>query len=129
MVARKLGRDHTDLSVVNTITKKVLHTNEDERLYMGTVPINSRILRVTAITSTAFNSGTNNHIEVGTLADQDAFVANLDVGTAAGIDAGTLTAAALKLTANTDVYVTYDGTGTAASAGECVVVVEYVVVA
>lgn len=126
MVDRKLGLNHSDLGVVNALTKKVTYDQEDERLYMGTVPINSRILRISTIVGTAFDSGTNNHIEVGTLADQDAYAANIDVS-GTGVDAGTVTAAAAKIAANTDVYVTYDGTGTAATEGECMVVVEYVV--
>lgn len=126
MVARRLGLDHRDLSVVNTLKAKVVYTQEDDRIYMGTVPIGSRILRISAIVSEAFDSGTDAHIDVGTMSDADAYAADIDVD-ATGVAAGTVTAAAAKITDNVAIYATFDGTGTAATEGECVVVVEYVV--
>mgnify|MGYP000727010344 CR=1 FL=1 len=79
---------------------------------------------------TAFNAGTTNVLIVGTLADDDALVA------AAGVDetAVALTrvtpatlAGLVAPTADTAIYTKYTQTGTAASAGEAIVVVEYVV--
>lgn len=124
MVDRKLGLNHSDLSVQPRLMTKVDYTQEDERIYIGTIPANSTIMSIEVMVMTAFDSGTSDHIEVGTLGDQDAYCADTDVSSA-GAASVTLTAASRDITSNTDVYVTHDGAGAAATAGECIVAVHF----
>lgn len=97
---------------------------------MGVLPTGALVLGTSIAVKTAFNAGTTNVLIVGTLADDDALVA------AAGVDetAVALTrvtpatlAGLVAPTADTAIYTKYTQTGTAASAGEAIVVVEYVV--
>lgn len=88
----------------------------------GTVPAGSMIVSQNVRVDTAFNAATTNALNVGTAA----------AGTQLFTDAATEgarspTIANLALAADTDLYVTYAQTGTAATAGRGTVVIGYVV--
>lgn len=88
----------------------------------GTVPAGSMIVSQNVRVDTAFNAATTNALNVGTAA----------AGTQLFTDAATAgarspTIANLALADDTDLYVTYAQTGTAATAGTGTVVIGYVV--
>lgn len=96
---------------------------------VGTLPMGALVLGTSIAVKTAFNAGSTNVLIVGTSGDDDALVA------AAGVDetavaltrvAPATLAGLVAPSADTDIYTKYTQTGTAASAGEAVVVVEYV---
>lgn len=95
---------------------------------MGTLPTGAVVLGTSVAVTTVFNAGTTNVLIVGTLADDDALVA------AAGVDetavaltrvAPATLAGAVAPTADTDIYTKYTQSGTAATTGVAIVIVEY----
>lgn len=95
---------------------------------LGTLPAGAEILRATVKVKTAFNAATTNVLTVG----QNASTYN-DIVNAADVDEavteGTVSFRGMDLTftADKDVYVVYTQTGTAATAGQCKVYVEYAI--
>lgn len=98
------------------------------QIKMGTLPMGAAVLGTTIAVKTVFNGGSTNVLIVGTLADDDALVA------AAGVDetavaltrvAPATLAGLVAPTADTDIYTKYTQTGTAATTGEAIVIVEY----
>jgi hypothetical protein len=100
------------------------------KVNLGTLPAGAVVLRCYVINSVVFNWGTNNLIKVGTVAADTTFSgATLSVA-ALGLTAGVpLAAAAMLPTADTLVVVTSLCTGTQATTGAGVVVLEYLPVA
>ena len=95
---------------------------------LGSLPANALILRAYAIVTTAFDSGTSNVIDIGISGTAANFVNDIDVKTAAGAIAGTLvttTVGVTSATGSTEIYATHIPSGTAATAGACNVVVEF----
>lgn len=86
---------------------------------IGTLPAGAVIVNTTVYCSTAFNAGTTNALQIGTAAS----------GTQVSNDAATAgarnTVPALNIAADQDIFVTYAQTGTAATAGKAVVVIQY----
>src|SRR6185312_16504421 len=93
---------------------------------VGTLPAGAVVVRCYVVNSVVFNWGTNNLIKVGTGAADTAFSgATLSVASL-GVTAGVPTASAAVLpTADTSVIATSLCTGTQATTGAGVVVVEY----
>lgn len=98
-------------------------------LKMGTLPQGAVVIGTTIGIKTAFNAATTNVLIVGTAADDDALVA------AGGVDetavavtrvAPATLAGAVAASADTDIFVEYTQSGTAATAGAAWVAVEYV---
>lgn len=102
--------------------------------YVAELPPNSYILAIDADVITAFNAGTTNVVTVGTTSSSHNEIV------ASGITAGTpgvyhlTSAAGLGLqvsggstwtTLNMPIYVSYTQTGTAATAGQAVIVITY----
>lgn len=95
---------------------------------LGSLPANATIVRIYAVVSEAFDSGTSNVIDVGTSAVAANFANDIDVKTAAGVIAGTVvttTAGVQDADGSTEIYATHVPVGTAATAGACEVIVEY----
>jgi hypothetical protein len=87
---------------------------------MGTLPAGAMIVSQNVRCNTAFNAGTTNAVNVGTAA----------AGTQLFTDAATAgarspTIANLSFASDTDIYVTYAQTGTAATAGQADIVIGY----
>lgn len=91
---------------------------------IGTLPAGAVITAVELLNTAAFNAGTTNVIIVGTAADDDAYAAAADLAEAAGFTR--YSAKAALLSADTDIFVKYTQSGTAATTGAGVVMVEYV---
>lgn len=88
----------------------------------GTVPAGAMIVTQNVRVDTAFNAGTTNALNVGTTAG----------GTQLFTDAATAGArspaiAAVVMATDTDLFVSYAQTGVAATAGQAIVVIGYVV--
>lgn len=106
---------------------------------VGKIPNNARILRSHVSVETAFNAGTTNPINVGTVAEtapgvSGAFAApvNLNNGVNGAVLALTSTSPASpnqvvsNANGDIDVVASFVGTGTAATAGKAEIIVEYV---
>lgn len=96
---------------------------------IGYLPAYAMIISTSVDISVAFNAATTNVINVGTTA------LGTDVAASASIVAGTQgvkraispTVRVDQITADTMIYASYTQTGTAATAGQAVIVVEFVV--
>lgn len=87
----------------------------------GTMPMGGMITTQNVRVSTAFNAGTTNALNVGTTAGGTQLFTD-----AATAGARSPTIANLSFAADTDLYVQYAQTGTAATAGVADIVVGYV---
>jgi hypothetical protein len=91
------------------------------------LPPNCIISNIKVLVKTAFNAGTDDLLTIGTVADDDKYVDDLDI-TAAGVktvpllEAGTLESAS----DTTELRVKYTPSGTAPSTGLARVFIEYV---
>ena len=99
-------------------------------LLIGTVPAGAKITRVTVFVDEAFNAASTNVLVAGTTALGTNLVAAGDVteGTAnaySPTDAANQ-ARGLKFAADTDLFVSYTQTGTAATTGQATIIVEFV---
>lgn len=116
--------------ITHALRKDVTYANTSGTQYkIGRLPKGATVLRTVVGVTTAFNAATTNVLIVGTAADDDALVA------AAGVDESAVAvtsvapatlAGAVAPSADTDIYVKYTQSGTAATAGAAWVVVEYV---
>lgn len=96
---------------------------------IGTRPAGSGILRAGAIIGTAFDSGTNKQFDMGTLGTADKYATDVSLAAAGIIAADEIDTSVAGLIAATDedIYVTLDLTGTAATAGEAIFFMEYLI--
>lgn len=104
-------------------------TNIANGIKMGTLPAGAKVIDAVVHVTTAFNAASTNVLTAGTNSTSyDNIVGSGDVteGTPAGYRASVTTAAAQTLSADTDVYVKYTQTGTAASTGAATVIITYV---
>jgi hypothetical protein len=100
---------------------------------VGTLPAGALVLRAYVVVTTVFNFGTNNLVKVGIVGSDASILSTVSL-TAAGVIAATsvLTTAAAASTApsvDTQIIATTLCTGTAGTAGQAYVVVEYAPVA
>lgn len=99
-----------------------------DTIAVGTLPSGARVTRLVVFIDTAFNAATTNEIQVGTSADADAYVEADDVDlTVTGAVEVTDRIAVTTFSSDTTVYLQYDQTGTAATAGAGAVLIEYIV--
>lgn len=98
---------------------------------IGYLPKTAILLGIYARVDTAFNAATTNNLLLGTTAGGNDLATTSD--TAAGtagyksVTTGLTATATKNPTADVPVYVTYTQTGTAASAGQARVILEYIV--
>jgi hypothetical protein len=112
------------MEFVGKLVKKVQYSDVSQ-LLMGYIPQGSVMTSIEVLVDTAFNSSGTDLIQVGTVADNDAFAANIDVSTA-GKATVTMTAAACDITtAPTAVYALYVPGTSGNDAGVATVVVTY----
>src|SRR6185369_13438168 len=93
---------------------------------VGRIPAGSMICDARVRITTAFNAATTNVLTVGTSAGSDADI----VGASEVVEGSTgmtvvLTGASLTFSSDTDIYVKYTQTGTAATTGAASVVITY----
>jgi len=116
--------------VVQGITRTVAYNTPGidtaDTVTLGTLPSGAQILNCTVRVKTAFNAATTNVLTVGTASGS-----NADIVSSADVAEGTTGAyvadrgADVSITADTQVYVKYTQTGTAATAGEAVITLTY----
>jgi len=98
-------------------------------LKIGTIPAGASIVRVAMFTNIASNAGTSGLASVGTAASGSNIVAvtGFSMGTVGVVNATIVAASSVPvlLAADTDIYVTNVSTGTAATAGNHQIGVEY----
>lgn len=95
---------------------------------LGVIPAGSTVIRGGVVVTTAFNSGTNNNLDIGTSADDDGFATNLSLATIGVIAADEMaTTNDAYVTSDTTIIATVDLTGTQATAGAGFAWVEYLV--
>ena len=124
----------------NPSTARVFHTqqvhyfrrritfSETGTLTIGSIPAGAVVINAGVVVTTAFNAGTTNTLDIGTSADTDGFATALALGTIGRIVAD-------EMATSNDLYSTSEVTlqcvvtlsGTAATAGEGFVYVEYIV--
>lgn len=94
---------------------------------VGTIPIGAIVLRGGVVVTTAFNAGTTNVLDIGTVADDDGFATDLAMGTIGVIvvDEMATTNDMGPVTSDTSIIATHAQTGTAATAGEGYVWIEF----
>ncbi len=90
-------------------------------VFMGTLPAGALIVSLTVRVNTAFNAATTNAINVGTTA-QGAQILT-DPGTAGARKPAIPN---LSFAVDTDIFVSYAGTGAAATAGQADIGVEFI---
>lgn len=96
-------------------------------VYMGTLPAGAQIVDIVVNVVTAFNAVSSNVLTVGTNStsfDDIVAAANVDESSATG--QRVTTGLGLELAADADVYAKYTQSGTAANAGQAVIVIAYV---
>lgn len=95
---------------------------------IGILPAGAVVLRGHAVVTTVFNAGTNNNVDVG-IAGQTATFTSALAMTSVGVKpfTGLSTSAFALTTADTPVIATLGLTGTTATAGVAIFVIEYVI--
>lgn len=98
---------------------------------VGTIPTGGIVLRGGVVVTTAFNAASTNVLDIGTVADDDGFATDLAMGTIGVIVADEMATSndMGPMTADTSIIATHSQTGTAATAGEGYVWIEYMPVA
>lgn len=93
---------------------------------IGTLPAGARVLRSHVFIETAFNAGTTNVLDVGTLAGPDQFIPTA-TALAGATGLKTLAPPALQgvIAADVAVLAIYSQTGTPATTGLATVIIEY----
>lgn len=115
--------------VVNYISKTIAYNTPGvataDTVKVGTIPSGTTLLGCLVNITTAFNAATTNVIIVGNASDDDAYVAAGDV--TEGSTGATLVTRAMgnKPSSDTTIYVQYDQTGTAATAGAADIIIFY----
>lgn len=93
---------------------------------IGTIPAGARLRSCAAIVDTAFNAATTNVLTVGTAAGSSADImsaSDVTEGTPGIYSAGT--GATLTFSVDTPIYAKYTQTGTAASTGAAVIIMDF----
>lgn len=94
---------------------------------VGVVPAGSIVLRGGVVVTTAFNAGSTNVLDIGTVADDDGFATDLALGTIGVINTDEMATSndMGPMAADTIINATMALTGTAPTAGAGVVWIEY----
>lgn len=111
------------LPLRKTLYAYVSYAADGTQTTLGTLPANSAVMSMRAFVRTAFNAGTTNTLAIGTAADPD-MIGNETTAAAVGWYDLT-TGISGYVTSDTALVVTYNQTGTAASTGSALVVLEY----
>ncbi len=107
--------------------RRRINFSETGTITIGTIPAGAVIINAGVVVTTAFNAGTTNTLDIGTSGDTDGFATALALGTIGRIVAD-------EMATSNDLYSTSEVTlqcvvtlsGTAATAGEGFVYVEYI---
>jgi len=125
-IARNDGSQNVHF-IGKDITYATVGIGTADTVKVGRIPAGSLLLAAYVRVTTAFNAATTNVLTVG----QNA-TANTDIVAAGELNEGAtgttvvLTGAALTFANDTDIYVRYTQTGTAATAGAASIVITYI---
>ncbi len=115
-------------NLVHYLAKTVTYSDNGTAKTLGVIPAGAVVIRGGVAVTTAFNAGTSNVCDIGTLGDDDGFATDLALGTIGVIVADematsndTLSTSAITVTATVAL------SGTAATAGSGVAWVEYII--
>lgn len=117
----------TQIPAIHYVAKNIAFSDNGSAITIGVVPAGSVVLRAYAVVTTAFDAGTANVLDIGTVADPDGFATDIALGTIGVITADEFaTSNDAAATADTTIVATPALSGTAATAGAASVVVEYI---
>lgn len=119
-------RYHT--SQVHYLLKKIQYSGGASAVVtVGKVPAGAVVINAGVVVATAFNAGTSNVLDIGTATDDDGFATDLALGTIGRIAADELATSndLGPFVADTAITATLALSGTAATAGEGWVYVEF----
>ena len=121
------GNNETEFASTRRVTKSdsIVFGDDGTDFSLGTFPSGALIVGVSVATTTAFDSGTSDTLDVGTTSGGQELVAAGDIQ-AAGLHDLTLVATACYFSSDTEVFAEYNSAGTAPTAGACVVNVEWI---
>jgi hypothetical protein len=130
MADRKQGKSLPHPYVMQMTSREIVFGDNGNSILIGILPLGAIVTNAIVFVKTVFNAGTAAVLDVGTTADDDEFMADVDIKTATGrlFDATTMNLAATELIqlAERKVYAKPTLTGTAATTGALRVVIEYV---
>lgn len=125
-IARNDGSQNVHF-IGKDITFNTVGIGTADTVKIGRIPAGSLLLSAIVRVTTAFNAATTNVLTVGANAS-----ANTDIVAAGELSEGAtgttvvLTGAALTFANDTDIYVRYTQTGTAATTGAATIVITYI---
>lgn len=93
---------------------------------VGALPAGAVLLGTDILIETAFNAGTTNDLTVTTRGGGTTLATNVQAGAGVAGKKATLNTVSLVPTTDTDIIVRYQQTGTAATAGQAVIIVAYI---
>lgn len=112
--------------MVHYLRKAIAYTDgQTASVTVGTVPAGALIHDVSVTVTTAFNNGTTNTLNVGTVASATALASAAALGTVGQVKPSLATNANLYRTTDTVITATHASSGTAATAGQAIVVVAF----
>lgn len=113
---------------VHYLTRAFTYADDGLALSMGFIPAGAYVIRGGVCVKTAFNAGSTNVLDIGTVADDDGFATDLALGTVGVIAADEMaTTNDFYVTVDTEIKCTVDLTGTAATTGAGLAFIEYIV--
>ena len=125
-IARNDGSQNVHF-IGRDITYGTVGIGTADTVKVGRIPAGSFLIAAYVRVTTAFNAATTNVLTVGANA-----TANTDIVAAGELNEGAtgvtvvLTGSALTFASDTDIYVRYTQTGTAATAGAATIVITYI---
>jgi hypothetical protein len=124
--AGDVGRE-LPFQATHFLRKAISKADATLTLDVGTLPPGAVVVRAYVVVTEAFNAGTNNRLDIGTEDDTDDFATDLALGTVGVIAADEMATANNVYNATSKkVQCVVDVTGTAATTGAGIVVVEYI---
>ncbi len=110
---------------IKLLTANLTYADDGTAVEAGTLPANSKIIAIKCLVNTADDAGTTAIIDIGKSDDDNYWANDIDVKTAAGDISVTMLVPAI-LTADTVIEILLTEAGTAATAGDFDIIIEYV---
>jgi hypothetical protein len=127
MADRKFGTE-VSLPVVHYLSQRFTFADNGTTFTLGYLPEGAVVIDVVVIAPTAFDSGTSDVLIVGYTDDDNEFIATCDLQATGRIYDATTMNASVELYDTSEKKVTckFTAAGTAATAGEAIVIVTFV---
>lgn len=112
---------------IHYLARDFTYADDGSTLELGYIPAGAMVIRGGVVVTTAFNAGSTNVLDIGTVADPDGFATDLALGTIGVIVADEMaTTNDAYVTVDTQINIVVDLTGTAATAGAGRAWIEYI---